>query len=239
MAVSNGDYVSLERSESRHAVSRDMGDARLWHASHHRSLERRARAAARRGPRAHTATLAVVAGAGAALAPAAALATPASGGSVVAAQKALGVDPDGVVGPKTRAAIRKFQRSHGLPVTGRLDQATRQALGGGGDGPTTPAPAAPPGPGVTPPHGPKGLGITADGRMGPKTRAALRSFQSEHGLPATGRFDAATQKALMDGGDAGAAPRSAPTSEDGADPAATTQAPAPASGVQAAIDTAR
>src|SRR4051812_8402057 len=187
MAVSNGDYVSLERSESRHAVSRDMGDARLWHASHHRSLERRARAAARRSPRAGTATLAVVAGAGAALAPAAALAAPASGGSVVAAQKALGVDADGVVGPKTRSAIRRFQRSHGLPVTGRLDKATLQALGGGGDGPSAAQAPASDGPGLTLREGQRTLGITADGRMGPKTRAALRSFQSEHGLPATGR----------------------------------------------------
>jgi cell wall-associated NlpC family hydrolase len=217
------------------ASVRDLGDARLWHASHHRSLERRARAAARRGPRAHTATLAVVVGAGAALAPAAALAAPASGGQVVAAQKALGVDADGVIGPQTRKAIRKFQRSHGLPVTGRLDTATLQALGGGGDGPTTADKAKDRGPGMTLAQGQKALGITADGRMGPKTRAALRSFQSEHGLPATGRFDAATQRALMAGGDSAATPRSAPTTDDGTD----TAAPGPASGIQAAIDTAR
>src|SRR3954465_6648388 len=150
---------------NRQVVLRDLGDARLWHASHHRSIERRARAAVRRGPRAHTATLAVVAGAGAALAPAAALAEPASGGSVAAAQKALGVDADGVVGPKTRAAIRKFQRSHGLKATGRPDHAPLQALGGGGDGPTSAAPAAE-GPGLTLREGQKALGITADGRMG-------------------------------------------------------------------------
>ena len=232
MAVSNRDVV------------RDLGDARLWHASHHRSLERRARAAVRRGPRAHTATLAVLAGAGAALSPAAALAGPTSKGSVVAAQKALGVDADGVMGPQTRKAIRKFQRSHGLPVTGRLDTATQEALGGGGDGPTTDdAAAKDQGPGMTLAQGQKALGITADGRMGPKTRAALRSFQSEHGLPATGRFDAATQKALMAGG--GASTRSAPASDDGtdtgaADPSDPSAAPAPASGnIQTAIDTAR
>src|SRR4051794_2722955 len=191
MAVSNGDYVSLERSESRHAVSRDMGDARLWHASHHRSLERRARAAARRSPRATTATLAVVAGAGAALAPPAAPPPPASGGSGAAAQKALGVDADGVMGPKTRSAIRRFQRSHGLPVTGRLDKATLQALGGGGDGPTTAQAPTPDAPGLTLREGQKALGIKADGRMGPETPAPLRALPSEHRPPATGRVDPA------------------------------------------------
>ena len=35
---------------------------------------------------------------------------------------------DGVMGPKTQAAIREFQASHGLPQTGRLDEATRQQL---------------------------------------------------------------------------------------------------------------
>src|SRR4051794_13088936 len=117
---------------NRDLMVRDLADARLWHASHHRSLERRARAAARSRTRGGTATLAVVATAGAALAPAAALAAPAGGGSVTSAQRALGVDADGVMGPKTRAAIRRFQRAHGLPVTGRLDGATEKALGAGG-----------------------------------------------------------------------------------------------------------
>lgn len=36
----------------------------------------------------------------------------------------------------------------------------------------------------------------ADGVMGPKTRAALRAFQSERGLPVTGRLDDATQAEL-------------------------------------------
>jgi type II secretory pathway predicted ATPase ExeA len=36
---------------------------------------------------------------------------------------------DGVLGPKTRQAIRRFQEAHGLRATGRLNAATRQALG--------------------------------------------------------------------------------------------------------------
>jgi peptidoglycan hydrolase-like protein with peptidoglycan-binding domain len=35
---------------------------------------------------------------------------------------------DGVMGPKTQAAVREFQASHGLPQTGRLDETTQQQL---------------------------------------------------------------------------------------------------------------
>jgi peptidoglycan hydrolase-like protein with peptidoglycan-binding domain len=35
---------------------------------------------------------------------------------------------DGVMGPKTQAAIREFQTSHGLPQTGTLDTTTQQQL---------------------------------------------------------------------------------------------------------------
>ena len=35
---------------------------------------------------------------------------------------------DGVLGPKTQAAIREFQAAHGLPQTGRLDETTQQQL---------------------------------------------------------------------------------------------------------------
>lgn len=51
------------------------------------------------------------------------------------AQTALqekGFDPgpmDGVMGPRTRSALREFQRTNSLPVTGRLDSQTRAELG--------------------------------------------------------------------------------------------------------------
>jgi peptidoglycan hydrolase-like protein with peptidoglycan-binding domain len=35
---------------------------------------------------------------------------------------------DGVVGQKTRAALRDYQRSRGLKASGRLDAATEKAL---------------------------------------------------------------------------------------------------------------
>ena len=45
--------------------------------------------------------------------------------------KAAGFDPgplDGVLGQRTREALRRYQASQGLPTTGQLDEATRQAL---------------------------------------------------------------------------------------------------------------
>jgi Putative peptidoglycan binding domain len=35
---------------------------------------------------------------------------------------------DGVMGPRTQAAIREFQQAHGLPQTGTLDATTQQQL---------------------------------------------------------------------------------------------------------------
>ncbi|HEY7076776.1 MAG TPA: transglycosylase family protein [Solirubrobacteraceae bacterium] len=49
--------------------------------------------------------------------------------TVVAAQRALGVTADGIIGRHTRRAIRRFQRRHGLRVTGRLNRRTLAALG--------------------------------------------------------------------------------------------------------------
>jgi peptidoglycan hydrolase-like protein with peptidoglycan-binding domain len=42
----------------------------------------------------------------------------------------------------------------------------------------------------------QGAALKADGVLGQKTRAALRSYQRSHGLKASGRLDAATEKAL-------------------------------------------
>jgi peptidoglycan hydrolase-like protein with peptidoglycan-binding domain len=41
-----------------------------------------------------------------------------------------------------------------------------------------------------------GATLTVDGRMGPKTAAALRAFQHQHNLRVTGRPDRATLQAL-------------------------------------------
>ena len=44
-------------------------------------------------------------------------------------QKALGIKADGVFGPKTKRALKNYQRRNGLKVTGRADTATLRSLG--------------------------------------------------------------------------------------------------------------
>lgn len=62
-----------------------------------------------------------------------------------AAQKALNaalgtkLDVDGKIGPKSTKALTLYQQMNGLPVTGKLDDATRAALKGGAKPTTLPA----------------------------------------------------------------------------------------------------
>lgn len=49
--------------------------------------------------------------------------------TIKAAQTALGITADGVIGPKTRRAIRRFQRKEDLVVDGILGPQTLRALG--------------------------------------------------------------------------------------------------------------
>jgi peptidoglycan hydrolase-like protein with peptidoglycan-binding domain len=55
---------------------------------------------------------------------------------VTAVQHALGVPADGITGPQTRAAVRRFQARKGLVVDGIIGPQTRAALGLGGSAPT-------------------------------------------------------------------------------------------------------
>ncbi|HEV2061895.1 MAG TPA: transglycosylase family protein [Solirubrobacteraceae bacterium] len=48
---------------------------------------------------------------------------------VVAVQKKLGIPADGVIGPQTRRAVRRFQRRNGLTVDGVIGPQTLRALG--------------------------------------------------------------------------------------------------------------
>src|SRR4051812_26946607 len=50
------------------------------------------------------------------------------GPAVVAIQRQVGVTPDGMFGPITRAAVERFQRVHGLGVSGIVDARTWAAL---------------------------------------------------------------------------------------------------------------
>lgn len=64
-----------------------------------------------------------------AAAPAAAALEPGDRGAAVrSVQLRLGLPADGVYGKATARAVRRFQRRHGLRVTGRVDAATRRKL---------------------------------------------------------------------------------------------------------------
>ena len=49
--------------------------------------------------------------------------------TISAVQRALGIEVDGVLGPETRRATRRFQEAHGLKVDGLLGPRTLEALG--------------------------------------------------------------------------------------------------------------
>ena len=51
------------------------------------------------------------------------------GASVKIVQKKIGVTPDGAFGPKTEAALKAYQKKHGIPATGVVDAATWAKLG--------------------------------------------------------------------------------------------------------------
>lgn len=52
-----------------------------------------------------------------------------SSSTVAAVQRALGIPADGVTGPQTRRAVRRFQREKGLTVDGVIGPQTLAALG--------------------------------------------------------------------------------------------------------------
>jgi lysozyme family protein len=120
----------------------DLSCPEPWLASQRRSRGRRAEAARRlrrlRGRRAGIAVLGasllLAGGATAASTSQQASSAKASravapGVSVAAVQQALGVTADGVVGPQTRRAVKRFQRANGLMVDGIVGPQTLAALG--------------------------------------------------------------------------------------------------------------
>lgn len=73
-----------------------------------------------------------------AAAPASAALKPGSRGAAVrAVQQRLGLSADGIYGRATAHAVRRYQRSHGLRVTGRVNAETKRALGLATTAPTT------------------------------------------------------------------------------------------------------
>jgi peptidoglycan hydrolase-like protein with peptidoglycan-binding domain len=135
----------------------------------------------------------------------------ASGPSVAIIQRVVGTPADGRFGRLTSAAVRAFQRAHGLVADGVVGPLTWAAIvdvanGGAGVTPVTPTsvPRAVILRGVT--HGAHGqavatiqrvLGVSADGRFGPQTTAAVRAFQRAHGLVVDGIVGRLTWAAMV------------------------------------------
>ena len=110
----------------------DLGSHAPWLESQRRSRSRRFAAGRvvrrKRGRRSAAAvviaSLAFAAGGASAQAP-----TTKYGAPVASIQEALGVAADGVYGPQTRRAVRRFQRANGLTVDGIVGPQTLAALG--------------------------------------------------------------------------------------------------------------
>ena len=99
---------------------------------------------------------------------------------------------DGVYGPETIEAVERLQEEAGLPVTGLFDPATQEALASALGERESAEIAALQGILTTTGHysGP------IDGRWSRELEDALKAFQTELGVPATGVVDAATLRAF-------------------------------------------
>ena len=106
-----------------------------------------------------------------------------------------GLDADGIIGPKSLAAIKDFQAKHGLVVDGVVGPKTMAAL-------QTKAPAGGDVAGAEEVQtllNAFGYGLAVDGDIGPASTAAIKDFQSKHGLTVDGICGPATTAALRQG----------------------------------------
>ena len=112
---------------------------------------------------------------------------------------------DGVYGPLTEGAVRRFQEAHGLPIDGIVGPQTGTTLRAASLVRGRPPPAIRPGAGYRSQAGSErvlevqrmlsGLrydGGPMDGLFGPRTQAAVQWFQVHHRLRPTGIVDRAT-----------------------------------------------
>jgi hypothetical protein len=129
------------------------------------------------------------------------------GARVERVQHWLHLHPDGIFGPGTKRAVKRFQRAHGLTADGVVGPATfhalqRSAHHGGRASDRSPSHGRGHGGGAR--GGRRAavvglqrrLGIAADGMFGPATKRAVRRFQRAHGLSADGVVGPATWAAL-------------------------------------------
>jgi peptidoglycan hydrolase-like protein with peptidoglycan-binding domain len=120
------------------------------------------------------------------------------GPSVAKVQRWLNQPDDGIFGPATKAAVKRFQRRQGLTSDGVVGPATWAALRRGHRAAkrrtTASAPVRSRGGAVRTLQ--RRLGITADGVFGPATEAAVKRFQRSRGLTVDGIVGPATWAAL-------------------------------------------
>jgi cell wall-associated NlpC family hydrolase len=195
---------------------RDLGSAELWEASQARAVRRRESYRRRRQVRRMSVPLVMAATAAGMGAPAYAAgkqhqasakagarrAVPRilrrgdRGHDVVRLQRVLGVTADGVFGPHTLAAVKRFQRTHRLLVDGEVGPQTRAAMAAENRG--TPGEIVirlhARGPAVAALQ--RALGVTADGVFGHQTLHAVKRFQAQHGLIVDGQVGPHTRAAL-------------------------------------------
>jgi putative peptidoglycan binding protein len=122
-----------------------------------------------------------------------------------ALQRKVGVSADGIFGPATERALKRWQRRHGLVADGIAGPQTRSAMGlgpgpilkrrhGGRRGHAVRHHHAQRGGGVRALQ--RKVGVPADGVFGPGTEAAVKRWQSRHGLVADGVVGPQTRAAM-------------------------------------------
>ena len=116
------------------------------------------------------------------------------GPRVVKVQRWLGIGADGIFGPGTKRAVKRFQRSHGLTADGIVGPVTWRALHSRAHARTASHRSGSKRSAVVQLQ--RALGIGADGIFGPATQAAVKRFQRSHGLTADGIVGPATWSAL-------------------------------------------
>ena len=191
-------------------MQRDLACEELWAQSLARSRARREAAAAAAGVRLPARSLSVaalVAVSGGTVAgvtvlhagsaeQAVAAVVKSRGSDVRELQQKLGVGADGVFGPVTERALKRWQRAHGLVADGIAGPNTRAAMGLGA-GPVLKRKS---GGARRASHRSRGhtrraggvralqrrIGVPADGVFGPATESALKRWQASHGLVADG-----------------------------------------------------